>query len=76
MVQETRRIVEHIETERAKLGQNLDEFETKIRDAQTRIRDATSPKVWFDRKPAAVLGAAAVTGLLFAMLLPKKAARS
>jgi hypothetical protein len=72
MVQETRRITEHIETERAKLGENLDEFETRIRNAQTRIKEAASPKVWFDRKPAAVLGAAAATGLLFALLLPKK----
>lgn len=69
MVQETRRIVEHIETERAKLGENLEEFEL-------RIRKATSPKVWFERKPGAILGAAAAGGFLLALLLPKKTARS
>jgi len=76
VVQETRRIVEHIETERAKLGHNLDEFETRIRGAQTRLREAADPRVWFERKTPAVLGVAAATGLLFALLLPKKTPRS
>jgi hypothetical protein len=69
MVQETRRIVEHIETERAKLGESLEEFES-------RIREVTSPKVWFDRKVGTVLGAAAAGGFLLALLLPKKTGRS
>jgi len=62
MVQETRQIIEHIETERTKLGENLAEFES-------RIKEVTSPKAWFDRGPGWIVGAAAATGFLLALLI-------
>jgi hypothetical protein len=61
MVQETRKIAEHIEMEREKLGENLEEFES-------RIKGATSPRNWFDSNPAMFLGAAAAGGVLLGYL--------
>ena len=61
MVQETSALVDHIETERAKLGENLQEFES-------RIREAASPKAWFGRNSGWIVGAAAATGFLCALL--------
>jgi hypothetical protein len=61
MVQETRKLAEHIEMEREKLGENLEEFES-------RIKGATSPKNWFDSNPALFLGAAAAGGVLLGYL--------
>jgi hypothetical protein len=62
MVQETRKIAEHIEMEREKLGENLEEFES-------RIKGATNPKNWFDSNPALFLGAAAAGGVLLGILV-------
>jgi len=61
MVQETRRIMEHIENERERLGENLDEIES-------RFKDATDPRAWFDKNPAMILGAAAAGGILLGYL--------
>lgn len=61
MVQETRKIAEHIEMEREKLGENLEEFES-------RIKGATNPRNWFDNNPALFLGAAAAGGILLGVL--------
>jgi len=69
MVQETRQIIEHIETERAKLGESLEEFES-------RIKEVTSPKAWFDRKPGWIVGAAAAMGFIFALLVTPSRRRS
>jgi len=65
MVQETRRIMEHIETEREQLGDNLDEIES-------RIKDATDPRAWFERNPLLILGAAAAGGLVLGLLCTSK----
>jgi hypothetical protein len=62
MVQETSKIVDHIETERARLAENLEEFES-------RIKEATSPRAWFDRKPGWIVGAVAATGFVLALLI-------
>lgn len=61
MVQETRKIAEHIEMEREKLGENIEEFES-------RIKGATNPRNWFDNNPALFLGAAAAGGVLLGIL--------
>ena len=65
MVQETQRIMDHIETEREQLGENLDEFES-------RIKDATSPRAWYESNPGAILGAAAVGGLILGLLVTSR----
>jgi hypothetical protein len=65
MVQETRRIMEHIESEREQLGENLDEIES-------RIKDATDPKAWFNRNPGMILGAAAVSGVVLGFLITSR----
>jgi hypothetical protein len=69
MVQETRRIMEHIESEREQLGENLDEIES-------RIKDATDPRAWFDRNPGMILGAAAVSGLVLGFLMTSRSSDS
>jgi len=61
MVQETRRIIEHIETEREQLGENLEEIES-------RIKDAADPRAWYERNPGLILGAAAASGLVMGLL--------
>jgi hypothetical protein len=48
--------------EREKLGENLVEFES-------RIKGATNPKNWFDSNPALFLGAAAAGGVLLGYLV-------
>lgn len=72
MVQETRRIMEHIETEREQLGENLEEIESRFQDAKDRIKDAADPRAWFERKPALCLGAAAAGGLILGLLLTSR----
>jgi hypothetical protein len=61
MVQETSRIIEHIETEREQLGENLEEIES-------RFKSATDPRAWYERNPGLVLGAAAASGLVLGFL--------
>jgi len=65
MVQETRRIMEHIETEREQLGENLDEIES-------RIKDATDPRAWFEQNPLLILGTAVAGGLVLGLLMTSK----
>lgn len=65
MVQETRRIMEHIETEREQLGENLEEIES-------RFKDATDPKAWFQRNPGVILGAAAASGFVLGLLMTSR----
>jgi hypothetical protein len=54
--------MEHIESEREQLGENLDEIES-------RIKDATDPRAWFNKNPAIILGAAAAGGLVLGLLI-------
>jgi len=61
MVQETSRIMEHIEIEREQLGENLEEMES-------RLKDATDPRAWFQKNPGLILGAAAAGGLVLGLL--------
>jgi hypothetical protein len=65
MAQETRRIMDHIESEREQLGENLDEIES-------RIKDAADPKAWFNKRPAMILGAAAAAGLGLGLLVSSR----
>jgi hypothetical protein len=69
MVQETRRIIEHIETEREQLGENLEEIES-------RIKDAADPRAWYDRNPGLILGAAAAGGLVIGLLCTSRSSAS
>ena len=72
MVQETRRIMEHIETEREQLGENLQEIESRFQDAKERVKDAADPRAWFQQKPAVCLGMAAAGGLILGLLLTSR----
>jgi hypothetical protein len=62
MDQETRKIVEKIEAERARFGRNLEELEY-------RVKQAASPRAWFEEKSGWILGSAAATGFLVALML-------
>jgi len=62
MVQETDKIKDHIDTQRGHLERDLNEIED-------RVRKAVDWREWFDRNPAAVLGAAAAGGLALSMLI-------
>ena len=61
MDQETRKLVEKIGAERARFGRNLEELEC-------RVKQATNPRAWFDEKPGWILGTAAATGFLVALM--------
>ncbi len=54
-------ILEQIEVKRNRLGQNIDELESYV-------REKTDVKAHFDRKPWIFLGGAAVVGLLVARM--------
>jgi len=54
--------MEHIETEREQLGENLEEIES-------RIKDAADPRTWYERNPGLILGAAAAGGLVLGLLV-------
>ncbi len=62
MVQETDKIKDHIETQRGKLEQDLQEIEH-------RVTEAIDWREWFHRHPVAILGAAAAGGLALSLLL-------
>jgi ElaB/YqjD/DUF883 family membrane-anchored ribosome-binding protein len=64
MDQETRKLEERIKTERERFGQNVVEFES-------RIKDAASPRRYYEKNSKWVLGGAAATGFLFALLMGK-----
>jgi len=53
--------MDHIETERERLGENFQEIET-------RIKDAADPREWYNRNPGLILGAAAAGGLVLGLL--------
>lgn len=65
MDQETRKLEERIKSERERFGENVVEFES-------RIKNATSPRHYFEQKPGWILGGAAATGFLLALLVGKK----
>ena len=62
MVQETDKIKNHIDTERGKLEQDLDEIER-------RVTKAVDWREWFDRHPVSMLGAAAAGGFVLSLLI-------
>jgi ElaB/YqjD/DUF883 family membrane-anchored ribosome-binding protein len=63
MDERTSQIVEEIVEERQRLGDNIAELERKV-------RDSTSWRVYFERRPWAALGVALGGGLLLSALLP------
>lgn len=64
MAETSDQIVEHIESQRDRLGQNINELEAYVRE-KTDLRNH------YSRKPWAFLGGAALAGLLLAsMILP------
>jgi hypothetical protein len=62
--QETDKIKHHIETEREELGKDLHEIED-------RVKRVTDLKGWFDRNPAATIGAAVAGGFILSMIFGK-----
>jgi hypothetical protein len=64
--------MEHIETEREQLGENLEEIESRFQDAKERIKDAADPRAWFEQKPALCLGVAAASGLIIGLLVTSR----
>jgi len=57
--------MEHIETEREQLGENLEEIES-------RIKDAADPRAWYERNPGLILGAAAAGGVVLGLLITSR----
>ena len=57
-----REIEQHIHVARAELGDNLNELET-------RLRDATNWRTYVDRKPLTMVGVAVGSGILLAALI-------
>jgi hypothetical protein len=66
--QETSRIKQHIDSEREKLGSNVDEI-------KARLRTATDPKVWIDRHLGKTLGVAVAGGFILSRLVRKSPSR-
>jgi len=64
----TNRIIDHLETEREALGRNLDEMES-------RVKDMTDPKVFFDKHTGWILSAAIAGGFILSAALGKAAAQ-
>jgi hypothetical protein len=62
VVQETDKIKDHIDNERAKLERDLHEIEH-------RVNKAVDWREWFDRNPVGMLGAAAAGGFVLSLLL-------
>ncbi|HYR84017.1 MAG TPA: hypothetical protein VE422_08070 [Terriglobia bacterium] len=67
MVQDTNKIKQHIDTERAQLGGNLNELED-------RVRKATDLKAHFNNNTGLILGAAVAGGFLLSLAFRKSAA--
>ena len=57
-------IKHHIDAERERLGEDLSEIET-------RVKEATDWKTYYDKNPGLILGAVAGGGLLLALLMRK-----
>jgi hypothetical protein len=64
MDEETDKIKQHIDTERQKLGRNLDEIED-------RVKSATDLKGHFDKHTGVILGAAVAGGFLLSLAFRK-----
>jgi ElaB/YqjD/DUF883 family membrane-anchored ribosome-binding protein len=63
---QSEQIIKDIETKREKLGENLAELETKV-------RDATDWRTYYNRNPWIILGAAVAGGLFIsALIVPSK----
>src|SRR5262245_5019706 len=62
MAQEPNEIREHIDAKRAKLGDDLDEIEH-------RMKDAVDWRTWYRKNTAAMLGAAVAGGFLLSMAI-------
>jgi len=69
MAQEPNEIREHIDAKRAKLGDDLDEIEH-------RMKDAVDWKVWYRKNTAAMLGAAVAGGFLLSMAVGRSSSES
>jgi hypothetical protein len=67
MAQETGELKAHIKAEGESLKDNLEEI-------QTRVKDALDWKVWYRNNTAVALGGLAAGGLLISLLLPKSTA--
>lgn len=69
MAETSDEILEQIESKRHRLGENINELESYV-------REKTDLKGYYSRKPWAFLGGALVGGLLFAaMILPNGSKR-
>jgi hypothetical protein len=64
VVQETDKIKDHIDTQRGRLERDLNEIEH-------RVKRAVDWREWFERNPAAMLGAAAAGGFVLSLLLQR-----
>jgi hypothetical protein len=69
MVQETDKIKNHIDTQRGKLGEDLQEIER-------RVTKAVDWREWFDRNPLGMMGAAAAGGFALSLLIRRSSDRS
>jgi len=62
VVQKTDKIKNHIDTQRGKLEEDINEIER-------RVRKAVDWREWFDRNPLGMLGAAAAGGFVLSLLI-------
>jgi hypothetical protein len=69
VVQETDKIKGHIDTQRGKLEQDLQEIER-------RVTKAADWREWFDRNPLGMIGAAAAGGFVLSMLIRRSSESS
>ena len=69
MVQETDKIKNHIDTQRGKLQEDLNEIER-------RVTKAVDWREWFDRNPLGMLGAAAAGGFVLSLLIRRSSEAS
>jgi hypothetical protein len=69
MVQETDKIKNHIDTQRGKLEEDLQEIER-------RVTKAVDWREWFERNPLGMMGAAAAGGFALSLLIRRSSDRS